>query len=705
MATDNTGNYNLGSIANPVTYDKNGNITSLLRKGHTNNGVPSFTFGTMDNLVYTYEANSNKLKKVLDNGNDNEGFKDGVNQTTEFTYDPNGNLLTDANKGITSILWNHLNMPTEIKFNSSNTQKINYTYTANGIKVKKVVNDNGAVTTTDYAGAYQYVNNDLKFINNFDDGYVYPKSGGGYGYVYYYTDQLGNVRLSYQDTNGNYKEILDSDFETSFDGWEENGSVNYSLDSGRLKANVNSSWEGVRHPFTGITTVAGETLTVKLNFDKGNTVSNVRLYLPEYNSSGTLVRYNALNSNLQTGYSEHTLTMIDTGNSIGYVRIDKDNTNTGTETYFYIEQVSLVRNDLEILEENNYYPFGLKHKGYNNNITSTNIALKRKFGGKEYQDELGLNLMDFEARNFDPALGRWTTIDPVTHWSNSPYNAFDNNPIFWADPSGTTTVNSIQEAWDATPEGGSSTWNSDGEGGFCDDCKEGDSRPEMTGAPRGAGPYVTGGTQFYHSGTQGTIAGWYSQKSYNNILNSIALEILNENPSASTMAWLSKMDDSVLDNLTDRVNDVSDKILRAQERHNNYMKSGHAIGMYFSSPFFMPGLAMKLMNGSRTSSFAFHSGRGTTDVALSNGYKVLGLTNEGIAAYNFTRNMTYKVGSDAWKFWGKLSQAYARKIPRGSTVNVYITRGNNANPMTIFNRFEKPILEANKVKIKYNFID
>jgi len=200
-AVDNINRYALSS----VQYDKNGNITSLVRKGHINSAATSF--GTMDNLVYTYQTKSNKLLRVSDTGNNTYGFKDdytgsGADPTNDYTYDINGNLLSDANKGITSILWNHINLPTEIKFNNSNTQKINYTYSADGIKVRKVVNDNGAVTTTDYAGAYQYVNNDLKFIKNIEDGYVYPKSGGGFGYAYYYTDQLDNIRLLYTDANG-----------------------------------------------------------------------------------------------------------------------------------------------------------------------------------------------------------------------------------------------------------------------------------------------------------------------------------------------------------------------------------------------------------------------------------------------------------------------------------------------------------------------
>jgi len=172
---------------------------ALKRKGHTN--ATATTFGMMDDLVYNYDA-GNKLTKVEDIAS-LEGFKNGTNIPIEYTYDQNGNMLTDANKGITGVLYNHLNLPTEIKFNNSGTQKINYTYTADGIKVRKVVNDGGNITTTDYAGTYQYVNNNLEFIRNFEDGYVYPKTGGGFGYVYYYTDQLDNIRLMYGDADGN----------------------------------------------------------------------------------------------------------------------------------------------------------------------------------------------------------------------------------------------------------------------------------------------------------------------------------------------------------------------------------------------------------------------------------------------------------------------------------------------------------------------
>ncbi|WP_188375393.1 RHS repeat domain-containing protein [Winogradskyella haliclonae] len=91
-------------------------------------------------------------------------------------------------------------------------------------------------------------------------------------------------------------------------------------------------------------------------------------------------------------------------------------------------------NSSEIKEENNYYPFGLKHKGYNNVVNGTDHPYG--YNGIEETEELGLNVLEMDMRQFDPAIARWTAIDPITHFEYSPYQAFDNNPAFWADPSG-----------------------------------------------------------------------------------------------------------------------------------------------------------------------------------------------------------------------------------------------------------------------------
>jgi RHS repeat-associated protein len=93
----------------------------------------------------------------------------------------------------------------------------------------------------------------------------------------------------------------------------------------------------------------------------------------------------------------------------------------------------------EIIEESNYYPFGLKQKGYNTDILGGNaLAQQWKFGGKEYNEELGLNWYDVTARNYDPALGRWMNIDPLAEKMrrHSPYNFAFDNPIYFQDYDG-----------------------------------------------------------------------------------------------------------------------------------------------------------------------------------------------------------------------------------------------------------------------------
>jgi RHS repeat-associated protein len=86
------------------------------------------------------------------------------------------------------------------------------------------------------------------------------------------------------------------------------------------------------------------------------------------------------------------------------------------------------------------YPFGLKHKGYNSviNPNGNSTAQKFGFGGKELSEELGLNTLDFGARNYDPAIGRWMNLDPMAdrNYTRTPYRYGYNNPIKFVDPDG-----------------------------------------------------------------------------------------------------------------------------------------------------------------------------------------------------------------------------------------------------------------------------
>ena len=95
----------------------------------------------------------------------------------------------------------------------------------------------------------------------------------------------------------------------------------------------------------------------------------------------------------------------------------------------------------EIVSETNYYPFGLAHKGYNQHVNSSNLGENYKFNGVEFNNDMDLGLYEMDFRQYDPTIGRFTGVDPITHYDFSPYNAFDNNPVYWADPSGADAEN------------------------------------------------------------------------------------------------------------------------------------------------------------------------------------------------------------------------------------------------------------------------
>src|SRR5690554_3135551 len=129
-------------------------------------------------------------------------------------------------------------------------------------------------------------------------------------------------------------------------------------------------------------------------------------------------------------------------NNYLYVFQYKDHLGNVRLSYADCNNDGIIQPSSEILEENNYYPFGLKHQGYNDiaNSCRSEDAEKYQYNGKEFEDNFGLNIYEMDLRQYDPAIGRWTVQDPVIHHDFSPYSAFDNNPVYWADPSGADAV-------------------------------------------------------------------------------------------------------------------------------------------------------------------------------------------------------------------------------------------------------------------------
>jgi len=90
-----------------------------------------------------------------------------------------------------------------------------------------------------------------------------------------------------------------------------------------------------------------------------------------------------------------------------------------------------------------YYPFGMTI----NSLTATSVTARETrneylYNGKMFQDELGLNWLDYGARFYDPIVGRWWSVDPLVEQSRrwSPYNYCVDNPIRFIDPDGRMAV-------------------------------------------------------------------------------------------------------------------------------------------------------------------------------------------------------------------------------------------------------------------------
>ncbi len=302
-----------------LSYDKNGNITTLVRNG----GIEVQNSTTqIDNMTYYYDPSiKNRLMKVIDATNNISGFDDDGTGTlasdpsNDYAYDANGNMTKDENKAITSITYNHLNLPVKITFSTGYT--IEYLYDALGTKMKKTVTQGSTINTTEYLGEFQYLNGTLQFIQH-AEGYVKYTAGGSsgfYNYVYHIKDHLGNIRV---------------------------------------------------------------TFTKQLN-----------------------------------------------------------------------------NNTAKLLKENHYYPFGLKHPYnstefdyyYNTSTSSLTIgpmtnSNRYQYNSKEWQNELSLNLYDYGARMFDPAIGRWGVVDPLAekYPGVSPYIYCFNNPINMVDLDGRDAI-------------------------------------------------------------------------------------------------------------------------------------------------------------------------------------------------------------------------------------------------------------------------
>ncbi|MEW7291258.1 RHS repeat-associated core domain-containing protein [Aquimarina sp. 2304DJ70-9] len=192
LANNPNGDYKVGNI----TYDANGNIQSLDRNKHTENGS-----NAMDQLSYTYKTDKpNQLLRVDDAAGDVAGADDiGDQNGDNYEYNSIGQLVKNNAENITYI-YNASGLVTEV--HKDNIPLVKFFYNDKGHRVRKESYNptTSSLTYTEHyvrdaAGTAMAIYRDGQVIENT----IYGASRLGVRkpdgtHLYQLTDHLGNVR-------------------------------------------------------------------------------------------------------------------------------------------------------------------------------------------------------------------------------------------------------------------------------------------------------------------------------------------------------------------------------------------------------------------------------------------------------------------------------------------------------------------------------
>ncbi|GEM_PF-1378768 len=203
-----------------LEYDLMGNVEGLKRYGLLDDG----SYGLVDDLFYMRYGNqlewvSDEIRGPYCAGTFH--FVDGADESLEYAYDANGNMILDMNKGIVSISYDVNNCPIQITFEDG--RYIVYVYDAEGNKLsvsynltamtsaqpqmaameaQDVVSANQemGITTRNYCGNIVYDKGLVTVLN--DVGYAECDENGDVSCYYYLNDYYATGGLMGSSTEG-----------------------------------------------------------------------------------------------------------------------------------------------------------------------------------------------------------------------------------------------------------------------------------------------------------------------------------------------------------------------------------------------------------------------------------------------------------------------------------------------------------------------
>jgi RHS repeat-associated protein len=180
--------------------------------------ITTLQSGLIDDLAMTYQAGTNKLSTVADNGQADMKHL-GFNQVagsgaTAHSYDESGNITYDYSKRAT-IAYNHLNIPSTISFQNRNIIEYRYDATGKKITTTRKTSSSSTAEIQHCLGGIEY--KQQVGISNYRLEAIYHPEGRLYNTnitnlslstiafrnEFCIKDHLGNTRLTFADKNNN----------------------------------------------------------------------------------------------------------------------------------------------------------------------------------------------------------------------------------------------------------------------------------------------------------------------------------------------------------------------------------------------------------------------------------------------------------------------------------------------------------------------
>ncbi len=308
-------------------------------------------------------------------------------------------------------------------------------------------------------------------------------------YYYHLKDHLGNVRVTFSTTPESY--MMVETFETGEDnGWQDlhrhtSASANTTpggdeverLQSGQTGAmiflsmnkgdtvdlSVQANYESAPSNNTFVATAysslfgtynssfaggeAGSTIENEFNdvlsgtnmAGKGSTSSAPRAFL-------NYIFFDEEMNYVTAGFQQISTAALGTGvhetisiNDIiaeqeGYILAYLSNENQEAVNIHW-DDFTVYHGKTNVVSTQDYYPFGMVMRS---TARTASVPQRFKYNSFEFMDDLNLNLYDYLARQYDPAIGRFINVDPAADLMrrHSPYNYAFDNPIRYIDPDG-----------------------------------------------------------------------------------------------------------------------------------------------------------------------------------------------------------------------------------------------------------------------------